>query len=109
MARIYFDGYPASLGGKVECIGAMTGPTSYATVPGQAFDGQIFNDSAARSIDWVDGSVTVSGTYRVHGQPSTAGHTKTWYFRWIVIASGVEVTAGTNLSGETFVFKATYS
>jgi hypothetical protein len=92
------------MGGKVECIGFFTGPTSYTATTGQQF-----NDSAARSIDWADGSVTVSGTYRVLGQPSTAGHTKTWFWRWIVIASGVEVTTGTNLSGETFIFKATYS
>jgi hypothetical protein len=97
------------MGGKVCCVGTMTGPASYATVPGKSFTGQIFTDSAARSIDWLDGSVTESGTYRVCAGPEIPGNPHRWFFRWIVIASGVEAAAGVNLSGETFTFHAEYS
>jgi hypothetical protein len=87
----------------------MTGPASYGPVPGQTFDGQVFTDSAARSIDYLDGSVTESGTYRVMAGPQIPGNPHEWFFRWIVIASGVEAAAGVNLSGETFTFFAVYS
>jgi hypothetical protein len=114
MARGFLHGYPASAGGKVICVGIMTGPTSYGIPPGFtppiSYTGQLFTDSAARSIDYLEGSVTRSGTYRVMaGSPQLGGNPNRWIFRWIVIASGVEAAAGTNLSGETFHFFATYS
>lgn len=104
MPRGYVTGYPASAGGKAIAVGTLTGPASYLNGTGQ-----LFNDAPARSIDWLDGSVSVSGTYRVIAKPQSPNHPQNWYFRWIVIATGLEAANTTNLSAETFVFMGIYS
>lgn len=104
MARGYLNGYPATMGGKAAVVGTLTGPTSYANGTGQ-----LFQDSSARSIDFVCGGVSLSGTYEIIAQPKSLKNGSTWYFRWTVISSGLEVANTTNLSGESFQFFAVYS
>lgn len=103
MARGYLDGYPANTGGKVVVVGTMTGPASYATT------GQVFTDSSARSIDYLNGSISLSGTYTIVAKPQIPGNPQRWFFHWITLATGAEAAAATNLSGETFTFFAVYS
>lgn len=103
MPRGYLNGYPASAGGKVIVAGTMTGPASYVTPAGQ-----VFTDSAARSIDYLDGGISQSGTYNIRARPQIPGNPHQWSFRWFTL-TGAEVTAGTNLSTETFTFFAVYS
>jgi hypothetical protein len=106
MPRGYLHGYPATLGGKVLCVGTLTGPTSYVT---GTSGGQVFADSSARSIDYAEGSITQSGIYRVYAQPQIVSGAQRWFFRWIVISSGLEAASAANLSGETFTFMAVFS
>ncbi len=53
------------------------------------------------SIQTLIGSVSQSGTYFVIPRPLTSGIQTQWQLVWFVTATGAEVAAATNLSGET--------
>ena len=80
-----------------------TGPTSYATggesLGQSAFGGP--NILGLAGFYKVDGGLTMSGTYRVDCIYGGAGVRSTVKLKWTVYATGTEVAAATNLSGET--------
>lgn len=91
----------------------FAGPASYTavsngTAPAQPTNGQAITNSNFGLTCGLEGIImiggSVSGTYVVQafqatnynqGQPNP-----NWILRWIVAATGAEVTGGTNLSGE---------
>lgn len=46
------------------------------------------------------GAITQSGTYRVEPRALNSGFTQ-WQLMWFVVATGAQVNAGVDLSGET--------
>lgn len=105
------DGYPDSFGSHRASVFPHTGPVSYAVLTtGPVAGGNVVEASEAglKYIDWLDARYTDSGTYIV--QPFiTAGHasssvnggaTTTFRLKWVVLSTGVEVVAGTDLSAE---------
>lgn len=78
-----------------------TGPTSYNTSTKDAF---LF--TALSYIDFVQDSVSVSKNYVVAFVPSVAGPRASWAAIWIAVATGLEVTSGTNLSAESIIGQA---
>jgi hypothetical protein len=53
------------------------------------------------SIQTLIGSVSHSGTYFVIPRPLNSGIQTSWQLVWMVVATGAEVGAAVNLSGET--------
>lgn len=74
-----------------------TGPTSYTT-GGQTLKAASYG---LRSLDFVQGSLSSSGTYFVRSEPVGKGSKTTYKLLWFVTATNAEVAATTNLSGET--------
>lgn len=104
MAITKLPDYPARLGDKQMVVANITGPASYAST-GQPI-GVVNNQTGIAllgmgSIDFVNTSMSVSGTYNIIAQPSGIGSRKVWNLFWIVTATGVPVAAATNLSTET--------
>ena len=107
MADTPLPGYPAHVSGKLLEIVQHTGPASYQT-GGESFDCQhLFGFGV---IDRVDAGYTfnaaAAGTYKIVvlypiGQAiSGASGSTTVTLQWFVVASGLEVQAGVNLSAE---------
>lgn len=88
--------WPNLLGRKQAFVGTGTGPAAYVT------GGDVVTLTGYNSyIDYlISGSVSVSGTYYLRCIPSGAGPRATWKAIWIAISTGLEPTAGTNLSAE---------
>src|SRR5579872_546764 len=89
------------------------GPTSYTAVtngvaPAQPTGGQAITPAAFGLSTGLEGIFVVggstSGTYTVQAFQTTSYNqgygNPTWALRWIVAATGAEVTGATNLSGE---------
>lgn len=74
-----------------------TGSSSYVT-GGDTLTGARYG---LRSIDYVGGGLSNSGTYEVRGKSTGKGIHTTYKLVWFVVATGAEVAAGVNLSGET--------
>lgn len=53
-----------------------------------------------RSIDYVGGGLSNSGTYEVRGKATGAGAHTTYKLVWFVVATGAEVAAAVDLSAE---------
>jgi hypothetical protein len=85
-------------GGKFFGVPSYRGPSSYANGVGDLLDPIAFGFES--TILFVSGSVSVSGTYYVMTQPASELITR-WHVRWIVLASGQEVSEGIDLSGES--------
>jgi hypothetical protein len=87
-----------------------TGPSSYAngTSGGDEVDcqGVTGAQSKVRGINSIITGISVSGLYTIEAWPSATSPTNagpgplTWYLRWMVISTGLEVGNGVNLSGE---------
>lgn len=100
MANKPLLGYPTPVGGKYFELVDIQGPASYASP--QTVRAADFGFGA---IEMAVGGDSLSGTYEVHialttssgqrGQPVTS-YTQTWW----VVATGLEVGAGVDLSGE---------
>lgn len=96
------NGYPDFLGYRQAFCGYGTGPTSYVT----GGDPTTLQNNR-RFIDVLfGGMLTVSGNYIVHAVPSASGERVTWSAVWYYATSvhgtvGNQVSAATNLSGET--------
>lgn len=73
-----------------------TGPKSYTT-GGETLTASRYG---LRSLDWVGGGITVSGTYEAKGKTIGTGLRTTYKLVWFVVATGAEVTAATDLSAE---------
>lgn len=101
------DGYPApgAMSVKYQWAGDYFGPASYAQ-PGETVPASLFGMTGIESITVVGNSQ--SGTYTVRpalAANSVPGETRAPVFpsvqmQWLVAATGAQVTAGTNLSGE---------
>ena len=88
-------------GGKFVDVIDWNGPTSYVAgaaggepIPATAFG--CFNN-----LLFIEGSISVSGTYYVNLQPVNVGGYTTWRLRWFVVATALEVANAVNLSAET--------
>lgn len=97
--------YPAHAGGKEIIVANVTGPASYVAATGQPV-GSVNAQTGISvlglgSIDFINGSASISGTYSVVGQPTGTGSRKVWNLIWIVNSTGVPVANGVNLSAET--------
>ncbi len=98
-------GYTDVWGKHAVWIGDHAGPASYTTggeTLGQAsnaFGG--VNQFGLRSIDAAFGDLTVSGTYYVRVQFTGKGARTTAKLLWYTASTGNQVSASTNLSGET--------
>lgn len=77
------------------------GPTSYNATTKDVLQLQILP-----YIDFVNDSVSVSKNYVIEWTPSVAGNRATWAAIWISVATGLEVTPGTNLVGESIIGQA---
>ncbi len=73
-----------------------TGKASYVT------GGDVLTASryGLRSLDYVDGGESFSGTYYVRGRAIGTGNRTTYKAVWYVTATNAEVAAGVNLSAE---------
>ena len=107
--------YPDSFGAHKFATFSHTGPLSYTQFTDTPVAGgdtvQALPEAGMSFFDavWAATGLSDSGTYRVEGcapaaNPSTnkqAAHARTWVLRWIVVATGAEVAALFDLSGET--------
>lgn len=101
MATTYLKGYPDRIGRRFAFAVTYTGPASYAT-GGDPFTLPSF-DNFVDSIE-SSGVLSVSGTYVFRPIPSLAGNRPTWKLKWYTAAAPqTEVSAATNLSGESFI------
>ena len=106
MILTFNNGYPDYIGYRQAFLGNGAGPASYVT----GGDPTTLQNNR-RFIDVLFGGVrSLSGNYIVYGQPSTIGERSTWNTVWYNAKTGLttgtvgeEVTAGSNLSGETVV------
>src|SRR5690242_11966900 len=74
-----------------------TGKSSYV----QGGDTLTASRYGLRSIDYVGGGLTISGTYEVRGKAIAKGNKTTYKAVWFVVATGAEVAAAVDLSAET--------
>lgn len=101
-----FPDWPNLVGRKQAFVGSGVGPASYVS-GGDTVVLTGYNTY----IDSITGqSVTVSNNYVLQYQPSIAGPRATWKAKWLYAigntvggTAGNEVTAATNLSGESVV------
>lgn len=100
-------GYPATAGGKVVATAYGNGPSSYA---GGEAGGDPIYAVQMRSVDKVDGSLTVDGLYETKGQPASAGNPTKWFLRWFFATTGsvgkVTFTAGSGQTNGTYLIPA---
>lgn len=74
-----------------------TGPKSYTT-GGQTLTASRYG---LRSLDYVGGGISVSGTYVARGKAVGKGNRTTYTLVWFVVSTGAEVGSGVDLSAET--------
>jgi hypothetical protein len=100
-------GYPDLLGRRAAFVGYGAGPVSYvAGGSGTAGDPVSI---PGKYIDVVlECPEDPTGTYFAVGRPSAVGPRATWYLRYFVSATGLEVANGTNLSTYNFVVSGFY-
>ena len=92
------QGYPDYIGRRWAWCGSGAGPSSYDAVNGDPLEQFRFNNY----IDTVFPGMSVSGNYRVFGQPSVVGPRPTWTLRWEFARAGsVASVTGTGGSGMT--------
>lgn len=89
----YVDVWGKHAAGPVDHVG----PASYST-GGETITGSYYG---LRSLDYVGGGVSESGTYFVLGGPTAGGLRATQKLLWFIASSGAEVGEGTDLSAET--------
>lgn len=92
--------YPDRVGRSFTWCGFGTGPASYTG--GNAGGDAIVLPGYQNYIESIFGAISVSGTYRAEGMPSSSGPRPTWKLRYTVVATGAEVANTTNLSAEVF-------
>lgn len=102
MAQIVlFNGYPDKIGKRYVFCGKYVGPKSYVTGGDPVTVNQFLN-----YIDSIEnnGVLSVSGTYIFRAVPAAAALRSGWSLKWYLAASPqTEISATTDLSGETFV------
>ncbi len=98
MILTFNNGYPDYVGYKQIFLGNGNGPASYVTG-----GDPVTLQNNRRFIDILFDGMTLSGTYFVRGQATTIGERTTWKAVWFVTSTGAQVSAATNLSGETVV------
>ena len=96
---LYYGLYPDFVGKRSLFAGVGNGPASYTT----GGDPVTVNQSTYYIDVLFSGGLTVSGTYFVRAIPNGPGPRNTWKYKWIVVATGNEVAATTNLTGETLI------
>jgi len=89
----YVDIWGKHAAGAIDHVG----PTSYAT-GGQTLTAARYG---LRSLDYVGGGLSNSGTYYAVGKPVGRGAKTTYKLVWFVTATNAEVAAAVNLSAET--------
>ena len=94
-----YPGYPDRIGKRFAFAGWGIGPTSYNTTTKDPIALPGFQNY----IDVLHGAITVSGTYQLRAIPSGKGPRATWKLVWVTASTQTEVTAATNLSGETVI------
>lgn len=103
------DGYPQGFAGDRygSCIDHI-GPASYAVVvvgtPPTGGDLLLASEFGLKIITMAWGSVSDNGQFRADLTPTVGakGEPTSWIIRYVVDATGVEVTAATNLSARSF-------
>lgn len=105
--------YPDSFGAHRASVFSHAGPASYAALTAAPVAGGDTVQAVEAGVKYFDAVLPVgfsdSGTYFVRGvgpaaNPSTnkqAAHATSWKLMWYVTATGLEVGAATNLSGQT--------
>lgn len=96
-----FNNYPDFIGKRQAICGSVTGPSSYVVFSGVG--DPISVDRFTYYIDALSPCVTINGTYRIEPIPNGANLRAAWKARWVVVSTGAEVTAGTDLSGQSAV------
>jgi hypothetical protein len=101
MANTILPGYPRAIGGQLWVVADHYGPASYTT-NGESIPAPPLRLSG---IDWVNlpnPAVSASGTYSVSlGYASVGLPVAAVTMRWYVLATGLEVANGFDLSAET--------
>jgi hypothetical protein len=97
MQLTLLKGYPDLIGRRLAFVGYGTGPASYSQTTADPVTIPAFQNY----IDFVQGDLTVSGTYYVRATPAAVGARASWKLRWYVTSTNAEVGNGVNLSGES--------
>jgi len=90
--------YPDLIGRRSAFCGNVNGPKSYATG-----GDPITTEPVGYYIDVLHGGLSVSGTYLTRAKTNQVMPRGTWKYIWIVVSSGLEVSATTDLSAETII------
>ena len=90
-----------TIGQRKVIIFTGAGPANYNTSTKD-----IVQITAFPYIDFINDSISVSRNYVIEYAPSVAGPRASWVAIWSSIATGLEVVAGTNLTGESFIGQA---
>ncbi len=108
------DGYPQPFGYSKGSVFPHVGPTDYTAVvesspihvPLTGGDILYAVEAGLKLFDWVANSLTDDAQYAVQAIPASRSDdhigapTATYILRWVVLATGTEVTAHTNLSDQ---------
>jgi hypothetical protein len=96
MQITFLHGYPDYIGKRFAYVGYGSGPASYVTggdpITLPRYDNYI-------DLPYV--AVSQSGTYWLVPIPSAVGARAAWKYKWVVIATGLQVAAATNLYAES--------
>lgn len=95
MILTLLKGYPDLIGRRQAMVGYGSGPASYSQTTGDVI-------SIPGYERYIDSVLSISqdptGTYIGQARPSAVGARATWSIHWYVVATGVEVANGVNLS-----------
>jgi hypothetical protein len=103
--NITVAGFPDVWGGSSRAVAVdHYGPTSYTTNGETPFTQSTYggpNSIGVNSVYWMSGGITESGTYELIPIFGGSGAVKAQpLYKWLVIATGLEVASTTNLSAE---------
>jgi len=101
MQLTLLKGYPDAVGKRQIICGNGKGPASYVQFTTTAGGDPVANPSFLNYIDALFPAVSISGTYVVYPVPTIVGPRQSWRLKWVTISTGTEVSAATNLSGES--------
>jgi len=93
--------YPVTVGQREFLLFTATGPKSY-----DATNLDAVSLPYGIYLDFIEECTTVSGTYCAQWKPSATGNRPSWKAIWIVVATGIPVGNGVDLSGESIQFGA---
>jgi hypothetical protein len=101
MQITFLKGYPDYVGKRFVFVAYGSGPASYVQVTATGGGDPLVLPVYGAYLDFVGGATSVSRTYTLRPVPVAVGNRPSYRLQWIVVATGLEVAGGVNLSAES--------